>query len=53
MKEPGLDNRHRDKNRPKGGRIDQKRADALNKNLSPPIPRFSPYDSWHDAKEDR
>jgi len=42
MKEPGLDNRHRDKNPPKGGEIQQKRSDALNKNLSQPIPQFSP-----------
>jgi hypothetical protein len=38
MKEPGLDNRHRDQN----GQIDRKRSDALNKNLSNPIPEFSP-----------
>lgn len=38
MKEPGLDNRHRDRN----GEIQQKRSDALNKNLSKPIPEFSP-----------
>lgn len=37
MKEPGLDNRHRDKN----GEIQQKRSDTLNKNLSNPIPEFS------------
>jgi hypothetical protein len=42
MKEPGLDGRHRDKKAPKGGRIDQKRSDALNKNLPNPIPGFSP-----------
>jgi hypothetical protein len=42
MKEPGLDNRHRDKDVPKGGEIQQKRSDALNKNLSNPIPGFSP-----------
>ena len=42
MKEPGLDNRHRDKNVPKGGEIQQKRSDALNKNLSKPIEGFSP-----------
>ena len=41
MKEPGLDNRHRDKNIPKKGRIDLKRSDALNKNLPNPIPEFS------------
>lgn len=42
MKEPGLDNRHRDKDRPKGGEIQQKRSDALNKNLPRPIEGFSP-----------
>ena len=42
MKEPGLDNRHRDKAPPKVGRIEQKRADTLNKNLPKPIPQFSP-----------
>jgi hypothetical protein len=36
VKEPGLDNRHRDKN----GRIQQKRSDTLNRNLSEPIPQF-------------
>ena len=42
MKEPGLDDRHRDKNPPKGGEIQQKRGDTLNKNLSRPIEGFSP-----------
>lgn len=42
MKEPGLDGRHRDKTPPQGGRIDQKRCDAVNKNLPRPIPGFSP-----------
>ncbi len=42
MKEPGLDGRHRDKNPPKAGEIQQKRADTLNKNLPKPIPQFSP-----------
>lgn len=42
MKEPGLDDRWRDKTAPKGGEIRQKRADTLNKNLSAPIPQFSP-----------
>ncbi len=42
MKEPGLDNRHRDKNPPKVGEIQQKRGDTLNKNLPHPIPQFSP-----------
>jgi hypothetical protein len=42
MKEPGLDNRHRDKTPPKAGEIQQKRGDTLNKNLPQPIPQFSP-----------
>jgi hypothetical protein len=42
MKEPGLDNRHRDKNPPKAGEIQQKRGDTLNKNLPRPIRQFSP-----------
>ena len=42
MKEPGLDNRHRDQGRPKAGEIQQKRGDTLNKNLPTPIPQFSP-----------
>ena len=42
MKEPGLDNRHRDKNAPKAGEIQEKRGDTLNKNLPRPIPQFSP-----------
>jgi hypothetical protein len=33
MKEPGLDDRHRDKTPPKAGEIQQKRGDTLNKNL--------------------
>jgi len=40
MKEPGLDGRHRDKNPPKAGEIQQKRSDTLNKNLPRPIPQF-------------
>lgn len=40
MKEPGLDNRHRDQNAPKAGEIQQKRSDTLNKNLPTPIPQF-------------
>ena len=42
MKEPGLDNRHRDENAPKAGEIQQKRTDTLDKNLPKPIPQFSP-----------
>jgi hypothetical protein len=40
MKEPGLDGRHRDKDSGKGGQIQQKRSDTLNKNLPKPIPQF-------------
>jgi hypothetical protein len=42
MQEPGLDNRHRDQSAPKTGEIQQKRSDAINKNLPNPIPEFSP-----------
>jgi hypothetical protein len=42
MKQPGLDGRHRDQNPPKAGEIRQKRGDTLNKNLSKPVPQFSP-----------
>ncbi len=42
MKQPGLDNRHRDQNPPKAGEIRQKRSDTINKNLPVPIPQFSP-----------
>jgi hypothetical protein len=38
MKKPGLDHRHRDKD----GKIQQKRSDTKNKNLSEPIPGFGP-----------
>jgi hypothetical protein len=40
MKEPGLDNRHRDATPPKAGQIQQKRGDTLNKNLPKPIEEF-------------
>jgi hypothetical protein len=42
MKEPGLDDRHRDKLPPKAGEVQQKRGDTLNKNLPKPISQFSP-----------
>ena len=42
MKEPGLDSRHRDKRPPKAGEIQQKRSDALNRNLPRLIPQFPP-----------
>lgn len=38
MKEPGLDNRHRNKD----GKIQQKRSDTLNKNLPNPVPGYGP-----------
>lgn len=47
MKEPGLDGRHRDKN----GEIQRKRSDTLNKNLSKPIPQFSPNTTLGTMRE--
>jgi hypothetical protein len=47
MKEPGLDGRHRDKD----GEIQQKRSDTLNKNLSKPIPQFSPSTTLGKMRE--
>ncbi|WP_156392943.1 hypothetical protein [Burkholderia sp. Leaf177] len=38
MKEPGLDDRHRNED----GRIRQKRSDTKNENLPRPIPGFQP-----------
>ncbi len=38
MKEPGLDERHRDND----GQIQQKRSDTMNKNLPRPIEGFGP-----------
>ena len=52
MKEPGLDRRHRDKNAPKAGRIQQKRSDTLNKNLDKPIPQFSPLATLGTMREE-
>ena len=51
MKEPGLDGLHRDKNPPKAGEIQQKRSDTLNKNLSRPIPQFSPNTTLGKMRE--
>jgi hypothetical protein len=48
MKEPGLDDRHRDKD----GEIQQKRSDTLNKNLSRPIILTECY-AWHNEGKDR
>jgi hypothetical protein len=47
MKEQGLDRRHRDKD----GEIQQKRSDTLNKNLSKPIPGFSPNTTLGKMRE--
>ena len=47
MKEPGLDHRHRDKT----GEIQRKRSDTLNKNLSKPIPGFSPNTTLGKMRE--
>lgn len=51
MKEPGLDRRHRDKRPPKAGEIQQKRSDALNKNLPRPIPQFSPNTTLGEMRQ--
>jgi hypothetical protein len=48
MKEPGLDDRHRDKS----GQIQQKRGDTLNKNLPQPIPQFSPNAKLSTMREE-
>ena len=47
MKEPGLDERHRDKD----GQIQQKRSDTLNRNLSKPIEGFSPDTTLKTMRE--
>jgi hypothetical protein len=51
MKEPGLDDRRRDKDPPKAGRIQQKRSDTLNENLPKPIPQFGPRTSLGKMRE--
>jgi hypothetical protein len=51
MKQPGLDKRHRDEKPPKGGEIQQKRSDTLNKNLSRPIPQFSADTTLGEMRE--
>jgi hypothetical protein len=50
MKEPGLDGRHRNKDSPKSGQIQQKRSDTLNKNLSKSVPQFSPDTTLGDMR---
>lgn len=52
MKEPGLDGRHRDKNPPKAGEIQQKRGDTQNQNLPRPIPQF-PANTRLDTMRER
>lgn len=52
MKQPGLDNRHRDENPPKAGEIRQKRGDTINKNLPVPIPQFSPNAKLSTMREE-
>ncbi len=48
MKEPGLDNRHRNKD----GKIQQKRSDTLNQNLPKPIPGYGPKVPLGDIRKD-
>jgi hypothetical protein len=52
MKEPGLDNRYRDKRPPKAGEIREKRSNTLNKNLPKPIPQFSPNATLGTMREE-
>ncbi len=40
------------KNRPKAGRIQQKRSDTLNENLDNPIPQFSPKATLGTMREE-
>lgn len=47
MKEPGLDNRHRDKD----GEIDLKHGNTLNKHLPAPIPQFSPDTTLEEMRQ--
>lgn len=47
MKEPGLDDRHRDQN----GQIQQKRSDTMNKNLPKPIEGFGPNTTLKTMRE--
>jgi hypothetical protein len=47
MKEPGLDDRHRDKD----GTIGRKHGNTLNKNLPRPIPQFPPDMSLATMRE--
>lgn len=47
MKQPGLDNRHRDKN----GQIEQKHGNTMNKNLPNPIPGFGPNTTVKEMRD--
>lgn len=47
MKEPGLDGRHRNED----GRIQQKRSDTQNRNLSTPIPGFAPKTTLGEMRQ--
>ncbi len=47
MKEPGLDDRHRDAD----GKIRLKNGNTLNKNLPVPIPEFSPLAKVETMRE--
>jgi len=51
MKEPGLDDRHRNKKKPKAGQIGQKHGNTLNKNLPSPIPEFPPTTTLSEMRE--
>jgi hypothetical protein len=53
MKERRLDGRHRDKNQPKAGEIQQKRSDTLNKNLPNNSAVSVQYDTRQDAGKNR
>jgi hypothetical protein len=52
MKEPGIDNRHRDKNPPMAGDIQQRRGGTLNKNFPKPIAQFSPNAKFKTMREE-
>jgi hypothetical protein len=48
MKQPGLDDRHRDKK----GTIDLKHGNTKNKNLPTPIPEFGPEETLADMRKE-
>jgi hypothetical protein len=47
MKQPGLDDRHRDKD----GKIDLKHGNTKNKNLPNPIPGFGPEKTLKEMRD--